>query len=248
MQKMPFRCEPRDSPPTSAAIHVVTHHWMTDRRKMNSNLMGSPRVQMRTQQVSRSKAGKADEVRSCLPAVIDDCHALSVSRVSRERFLNGQGVAVKMSPDHHRVTPLHSTGGDRRAQYPVRPLRFCDDEKTRCLLGEAVDNSRAIRSRTGGQITASSHQRVDECARPVSRSWMNDHSRGLVHYEQVLVLEHHRQRNRFRSDISHRNRRLIDNDSVTGDWTITRPLTHSVHGDVAVCAQSCRLSSRKLGP
>ena len=57
MQKMPFRCESRDSSTTSAAVYIVTHHWITDRRKMNSNLVGSPRVQMRTQQVSRSEAG-----------------------------------------------------------------------------------------------------------------------------------------------------------------------------------------------
>src|SRR6187551_1322940 len=88
MQKMPFRSESNDPPPASAAVCIVTHHWMPDRREMNANLMSPPGVQMRTQQVSRSKAGKTNKVRLRLPAVIDDCHALSVSRISRERFFD----------------------------------------------------------------------------------------------------------------------------------------------------------------
>src|SRR4029079_2572419 len=97
---------------------------------MNSNLMGPPRVQMRTQQVSRSQAGKTNEVRLCLPAVIDDCHALSVSRISRERFFDSEKVIIKMPPDHHCVTSSYTSRSDRRAQNAMRSLGLCDDQKS----------------------------------------------------------------------------------------------------------------------
>ena len=108
MQKMPFRCEPGDSSSTSAAVYIVTHDWMSDRRQMNANLMSPPGVQLRTQQVSRSKAGQTDKVRLRLPAVIDDCHALSVSRISRERFFDRESVPLDMTPDHHCVSPRNA--------------------------------------------------------------------------------------------------------------------------------------------
>ena len=129
MQKMPFRCEANSSPSTSAAVDIVTHHWVSDRREMNADLMGSSRVQMRTQQVSRSKTSEAEEVRSRLSAVIDDCHALSVSRISCEGFFDRESVAVEVSPDHHRVTPCHPSRSDCGAQNPVSALGPRDDQK-----------------------------------------------------------------------------------------------------------------------
>ena len=90
MQKMPPRLEPDQFPTTTTAIHIVTHDWMPDRRQVNANLVGSPGVQLRTQQVSRSKTGEPEKVRLRLSAVIDDCHTLSVSRISRYRFIDRQ--------------------------------------------------------------------------------------------------------------------------------------------------------------
>src|SRR5215217_2238010 len=111
---------------------------------MNSNLMGSPRVQMRTQQVSRSKAGKTHEVRLCLPAVIDDCHALSVSRISRERLFDGEEVIIEMPPDHYCVASFHPPRSDCRAQNSVGSLRLRDDQKSRSFLVQPVNYSRPV--------------------------------------------------------------------------------------------------------
>src|SRR6185503_13190748 len=115
---------------------------------MNSNLMGSPRVQMRTQQVSRSKAGKTNEVRLCLPAVIDDCHALSVSRVSRERFFDSEQIPVEVPPDHHRIPPSDAPRCDCRAQNAVSSFGLCDNEKTGSLLVEPMNYSRPLGRRS----------------------------------------------------------------------------------------------------
>src|SRR5688500_6664763 len=116
VQKMPFGSETRDSPAASAAVDVITHYGMTYRRKMNANLMGPPRVQMRTQQVSRSEAGKADKVRSRLPSTTDDCHPLSVSRVASKRFFDGKSVGGEVPPDHDCVPALYPSRRDGGAQ------------------------------------------------------------------------------------------------------------------------------------
>src|SRR6266542_3302122 len=119
VQKMTPGLKPDDSSPSPAAINVVTHHRVPDRREMNANLMGSPGVQSRTQQVSRSKAGESDEVRPRLLATIDDCHTLSVSRVARNRLLHCHAVPIHVPPDHHGVPPADPSGGDRRAEVAV---------------------------------------------------------------------------------------------------------------------------------
>ena len=112
MQKMPLGSEPRDPSSSSAAVRVITHHGMTYGRKMNANLVGPSRVQMRTQQVSRSEAGEADKVRSRLPSTTDDCHPLSVSRVASKRFFDGKSIGGKVPPDHDRIPPFHSARGN----------------------------------------------------------------------------------------------------------------------------------------
>ena len=68
VQKMPTGRKPGDPPSLTAAVRVVTHYWVSDRREMNANLMGSPGVQFRTQQLSRSKASKPHKIRGRPPA------------------------------------------------------------------------------------------------------------------------------------------------------------------------------------
>jgi len=247
MQKMPFRSESNHSSSTPAAVNVVTHHWVSDRRKMNANLMSSPGVQMRTQQVSRSKAGETDKVRFRLPAVIDDCHALSVSRISRERFFDGQLVPLDVTPDHNRVPSGYATGRDRRRENPVSTLCFGDEQKTRSLLVEPMNDSCAIGCCTGRELASAAHQRVDECSRPVTRRGMNHHSRRLVYDEQVFILVNDRDRYRFAGDLTSSDSRLVDDDHVACHWTIAGFFAAAVDRDISIRDQCCSLSSRKLG-
>ena len=111
MQKMPFRSKPDSPPSAAAAVCVVAHHWVTDRREVANESDGFAGVQMRTQQVSRSSG--LDERSPMLLAVIDDCHARSVSRVPGERFLDGERVAVEVAPDHHGVPAPHAPAGSQ---------------------------------------------------------------------------------------------------------------------------------------
>src|SRR5688572_18342088 len=162
VQKMPPGCEPRDSSPPSPAVDVVTHDGMSDRREMNANLMGSARVQMRPQQVSWCKAGEPVKIRLRLPSATDDCHPLSVSRVAREGLVDNEIVRVEVSPDHHRVAPRYAARGDGGAENPVRALGLRDEQETRRLLVEPVDDASTLGRRAGGELAAASHQCVHQ--------------------------------------------------------------------------------------
>lgn len=107
MQKMPTGRKPGDSPPSTSAVGVVTDHRVSDRREMNANLVGPPCVQMSAQQVSRSKAGEPDKIRPRLPSATDDCHTLSVSRVTGDGTVDRKRVAGEMAPDHHRIPAVN---------------------------------------------------------------------------------------------------------------------------------------------
>ena len=109
-----------------------------------------------------------------------------------------------------------------------------------------MNDSCAIRSRAGREISTTPHQRIHQGAGPVSRRWMHHHPGWLVHDEQVFVLEHNGERNRLAGDLPNCCRRLVDHDPVAGNRPVARFLSRSVHDDVSVRDERRRLGSRKL--
>src|SRR3982074_3198666 len=130
---------------SASAIHVVAHDRMADRREMNADLVSPSGMEMRTKKVPRVEPGKAYEVGLGRPTLIDDCHALPVSRIPGYRLVDRHGVAGEMAPRHDPVAPDHPSGSYRRAQNPVRAVGFCHHDESRGLFVEAVDHSRALR-------------------------------------------------------------------------------------------------------
>ncbi len=113
MQKMPTGRKPCDPSSSTAAIRVVTKYRVSDRGEMNANLMGPSGVQMSAQQVSRTKAGEPDKIRLRLPSGTDDCHTLSVSRVTGDRTVHGECVPGEVSPYHDRIASMDPPGRQR---------------------------------------------------------------------------------------------------------------------------------------
>ena len=74
---------------------------------------------------------------------------------------------------------------------------------------------------------------------------MDHHPGRLVHDEHVFVLEHDGERNGLAGDLPNRRRRLLDHDAVAGDRPVARLLTRSIHDDISVRDERCRLGSRK---
>src|SRR5687767_13173235 len=219
---------------------------------MNANLMGPPRVQMRTQQVSRCEAGEPEKIRLRLPAGIDDCHPLSVSRVARDRLVDDESIRVEVPPYHHRVPAFHATRRNRGAQDSMRPLGFRDKQQSRSFLIQPVYDSRSVRSGSGGEIATAPHQSVHQGTCPVPRCRVHNHACRLVYDQYLLVLESDFDRYRFTRDGSLGDDRLIHYHPVACDGPIRGLLTLRVHGHVAVrderrclCAGKSQLARHK---
>ncbi len=65
---------------------------------MHPNLVRPSREQPCREQVHRVKARQPHEVRPCGPAITDDRHPLSVSRIAADRSVDREVVLVEVTP------------------------------------------------------------------------------------------------------------------------------------------------------
>ena len=114
---------------SASAIRVIAHDRMADRREMNADLVSPSGMEMGTKKIPRIEPSKAYEVGLGRPTLIDDCHALPVSRITSYRLVDSQLIRGQMTPRHNRVPPGNPPCRDRRAQKPVGPICFRDDEE-----------------------------------------------------------------------------------------------------------------------
>ena len=107
-----------DEPPTTAsAVHVIPHHRMSHRREMYADLMRAPGVQVRAQQVDRLEPRQSHEIRLRRSSGSDDCHALSVSRIARDRLVDGERDRRRCVPTRARHIAVRCAAPrDRRAE------------------------------------------------------------------------------------------------------------------------------------
>src|SRR3954465_9127350 len=116
VQEMPLGRKSGHTTSSAPAIHVVAHDRIADRREMNADLVSPSGMEMGTKKIPRIEPSKAYEVGPGRPTLIDDCHALPVSRVAGYRLVDGQRVLAEMAPGHYRVSSGDPSGGDCRAQ------------------------------------------------------------------------------------------------------------------------------------
>src|SRR3954469_24508678 len=114
VQEMPLGRKSGHTTSSAPAIHVVAHDRMADRREMNADLVSPSGMEMGTKKVPRIEPSKAYDVGPGRPTLIDDCHALPVSRVAGYRLVDGQGVLGEMAPGHHGVAAGNPPGGGCR--------------------------------------------------------------------------------------------------------------------------------------
>src|ERR1700681_2529021 len=104
---------------------------------------------MGTKKFPRIEPSKAYEVGLGRPTLIDDCHALTVSRIAGNGLVDRESVGREVTPGHDRVAADYPPGSDRRAQKPVRPVGFGHYQEPGGLLVEAVDHSGSLRLSVG---------------------------------------------------------------------------------------------------
>src|SRR5687768_7304574 len=128
----------------------------------------------------------------------------------------------------------------------MRTIGLCDEEESRRVLVEPVDDARTVLARFGGQRTASALQRIRESTGPVTRRWMHDHARRLVDDHDVVVLVHDAQRDLLGQHLAAGWRRNLDVDPLADARPIPGPLAPSLDHHQAVGDQRGCLRPRTI--
>ncbi len=233
MQEVPFWRQPGEPAPTTAAVHVVPYHRMAERCEMDANLMRSPRVQVRAQEVAAAKSRKPDEISPRGLPGIDDRHTLSVSRMSCDWLIHCQGIGIEVAPGHCRVLARDSARGDRGAQPPMSDVALGDDKEAGCLLIQPVNDPGPVRPAALGQVTTASHESVDEGPRPVAGSRMNHHPCRFIDDEKVVILVYNSDGDRLPHHFAALWLGHCYLNDVSGNGAVRCLFVCAVHGDAA---------------
>src|SRR5690348_15733608 len=141
VQEVSTRGQLHEPAPSAPTIRVVADDRMSDRREVHANLMRAPGMEVRPQQISRVEARQPGEVRPRRPSLTDDRHALSVSRVARDRLLDREAILVEVPPRKRRIATDDAPCLELSAQYAMRPIALRDEEQAGCLLVQPMNDS-----------------------------------------------------------------------------------------------------------
>ena len=92
VQEVPLGRKSGHTTSSAPSIHVIAHDRMADRREMNADLVSPSGMEMGTKKIPRIEPSKAYEVGLGRPTLIDDCHALPVSRIAGNWLVDREGV------------------------------------------------------------------------------------------------------------------------------------------------------------
>src|SRR5437016_13230470 len=99
VQEVPLGRKSGHTTSSAPAIHVIAHDRMADRREMNADLVSPSGMEMGTKKIPRIEPSKAYEVGLGRPTLIDDCHALPVSRIAGDWPVGREGARRRVGPD-----------------------------------------------------------------------------------------------------------------------------------------------------
>ena len=127
MQEVPFtiRRQSRFAPTPGAgspAVHSVTRHWMPHGCQVHADLMRASCVQRCSQKIEAVEARESNEGRLRRLATLDDCHALPVSRIPRNGFVDNQRLYSQMTARKDGISPSHASLSDRFREDSMSPV------------------------------------------------------------------------------------------------------------------------------
>src|ERR1700733_5146187 len=120
---------------------------MTDRRHMDPNLMGPPRLELASNEACPAESFLHPPVGRGVPTTLraHDRHFLPIARIPADRRGDLARGPLEPPPDERQIFSLERAGaamvGEEFSQAPMRRIRLGDDQKPRCILVEAVHNS-----------------------------------------------------------------------------------------------------------
>lgn len=187
------------------AVFLIAQQRMADMGHVNANLVGAPRFEPAFHQRPHG-GGIRFLAEAFLNGEMGDgmarvgCrlanHRLSGAIRSRstQRRIDRPGDARRRAPDQRVIGAFEVAGaavvGECLRQCPVGSVVLGDDEHAARILIQPVHNTRpANAANTGQRCAAVVDERIDQRARPVARSWVDDKTRGLVDDYKVVVLE-----------------------------------------------------------
>jgi hypothetical protein len=129
MQEMSLGRQSHKAPASTAPIRVISNDGMTDRREVDANLVGATRVQVRAEQIDGLESREADKIRPGRPPSGDDGDPRPVPRIARERFFDGDPIAVDVTPGQHRVSSHDAARPQRLSQHAMRAVGLRHDEQ-----------------------------------------------------------------------------------------------------------------------
>ena len=141
----------------------------------------SSRTRSRVVRGSRSRTSKW--VTALAGTVRARGHHGAVAAVAADRGVDRAALGVRVALHERRVLAGHLARLHHPLERRMRLVRARHDEQARGVLVEAVDDAGPL-----GMLAAPARARLGERRPAVAGRGMRDHSGGLVHHEQVLVL------------------------------------------------------------
>jgi hypothetical protein len=97
----------------------------------------------------------------------------------------------------------------------VRDVVLGNHQQAGRILVEAMNDPRSDTTGRAGQQIEMIDQSVCECSGVNSSAWMNNHSGGFVHHDQILIFMDYVQGNCFGNQFDERRLRQINLDLIT---------------------------------
>ena len=175
---------------------------MSDRCHMHTNLMCATGFQLKGHVGISMIPVQHRVVRDCFASAFGDRHFLAVGFVARNWFVNCAAVCAWATHHNRLITAKRSVRSYLRSKALVRGIIFRHDKQTARVLVDAMHDARPMLTVDAGQTIATMiHQRINQCARPVTWCGMNHHTAWLVDHNQVSVLIDYIKRYVFRRQI-----------------------------------------------
>src|SRR5207247_1928769 len=137
-----------------AAVKPITNDRVADETQVDTNLVRAAGLRVDLQEGDRSEGGADAERRAGGPAVGAHDHLDTRLRVAPDRTLDEAARPPRPSPDERLVDLLDRARLELVGECSVRGVGLGDDQGTRGLLVESVDDSWSFDSADAGEIGA----------------------------------------------------------------------------------------------
>src|SRR5580693_1905445 len=182
------------------AVERVTHHRESECGKMDADLVRAAGVQISFDEREIAKTLAQAPIRAGFAAFTAAAgHARTAVQIARYRQFDNSSSALHPAVEQRDICLLHTAVAKFFDQFQVCGIVARDHNCARSSFVQAMHDPRSQRTADGGEpsVTETIQEGGDQRASVRSCAWMDDHSRGLVHYGDVGVFIKERQRNIF---------------------------------------------------